>query len=216
MHQVTPLSGPLYVVAGVLVVAGATKVMTPAVTATALRRMPIPAPRLAARALGGAELLIALVAIATGSPGAWGAVAGLYGAFTVFMIWALQDGGRIGSCGCFGQEDTPPTPGHADRAHGHAAGARGGRSALDRGRERARGRARPRPHPSWRAPKKEAPEGEMGSPLGRHAVPFAMACNAVLVDELAAPFHWGEAGFARRVRARMRRRIANRVGRLTR
>ena len=113
MHQVTPLSGPLYVVAGVLVVAGATKVMTPAVTATALRRMRIPAPRLAARTLGGAELVIALVAIATGSPGAWGAVAGLYGAFTVFMIWALQDGGRIGSCGCFGQEDTPPTPGHA-------------------------------------------------------------------------------------------------------
>ena len=109
----TPLSGPLYVVVGVLLVAGATKVVSPAVTATALRQMGIPSPRLSTRLLGAAEIVAGILAVATGEPLAWAAIAMFYAAFTLFVLWALQADRRVGSCGCFGQEDTPPTTGHA-------------------------------------------------------------------------------------------------------
>lgn len=107
------LAGPLYVVTGVLLVAGIAKIVRPSATATALRELHIPAPLRSAQLLGVAELVLAITAVATGHPLLWAGVAVSYSAFTVFILWALRGNGAIGSCGCFGREDTPPTPGHA-------------------------------------------------------------------------------------------------------
>jgi hypothetical protein len=110
---VTALAGILYLITGVLIVAGISKLIRPAATATALREMSIPAPIHAARLLGAFEVIVGVAAILVGSPILWALVAALYASFTIFVLWALQADSTIGSCGCFGQEDTPPTPGHA-------------------------------------------------------------------------------------------------------
>lgn len=68
---------------------------------------------LATRCLGVGEVTLTIAAIITGAPILWAGVAAAYAAFTIFILWALRDGGIVGSCGCFGREDTPPTPGHA-------------------------------------------------------------------------------------------------------
>lgn len=98
---------------GVLILAGLAKVRRPSATAGALRELSIPSPLLAARILGVGEVVIGIAAIASGARLLWAAVAGSYLAFTLFALWALADASRIGSCGCFGSEDTPITPGHA-------------------------------------------------------------------------------------------------------
>lgn len=110
---VTALAGILYLITAVLVLAGVAKVTRPTATATALGEISIPSPVHAARLLGAFEVVVGVSAILVGSPVLWALVAALYASFTVFVLWALQAESPIGSCGCFGQEDTPPTPGHA-------------------------------------------------------------------------------------------------------
>lgn len=107
------LTGPLLVVLGVLVVAGAAKVRAPSPTATALDALRVPKPLLAARVLGVAEVVIGLAAAVFGSPWLLAAVAAFYAGFTAFILWALSGNQADISCGCFGHEDTPPTVGHA-------------------------------------------------------------------------------------------------------
>lgn len=68
---------------------------------------------LATQLLGAGEITLTIAAIAVGSPLLWAGVAVVYAVFTVFILWALREGDVLGSCGCFGREDTPPTPGHA-------------------------------------------------------------------------------------------------------
>ncbi|MFT7473450.1 MAG: hypothetical protein ACI81L_000365 [Verrucomicrobiales bacterium] len=68
---------------------------------------------LAARALGVFEIVIAGLAIAFGAPVLWALIAVIYAGFALFILWALNGNSAVGSCGCFGHEDTPPTPGHA-------------------------------------------------------------------------------------------------------
>ncbi|MGI9606987.1 MAG: MauE/DoxX family redox-associated membrane protein [Acidimicrobiales bacterium] len=109
----TPLAGPAFVVVGVLGAAGVAKVWRPSPTATALREIRVPKPLLAARLMGLGEVVVGMVALATGHPLAWGLVAAAYTGFALFVLWALRSDGAVGSCGCFGHEDTPPTPGHA-------------------------------------------------------------------------------------------------------
>ncbi len=123
------LAGPLYVVTGVLLVAGLAKVTAPSPTATALRILRVPAPLTSARLLGIAEIVLAVAAIVSGAAVLWALVAVAYAAFTVFVLWALQADEAVGSCGCFGQEDTPPTPGHA--AFNAAAAALAGLAVSD-------------------------------------------------------------------------------------
>lgn len=110
--MVTALAGPLYVMLGVLVVAGMAKLFRPAATAGALRVMHVPAPVYTTRLLGAAEIALGVTSVLLGWALLWALVAALYVAFALFVLWALQ-ADDIGSCGCFGQEDTPPTPGHA-------------------------------------------------------------------------------------------------------
>gem|GEM_PF-1794536 len=111
--MVNSLSGPLLVVLGVLVVAGAAKVLTPSPTASALDVLRIPKPLLAARAMGAGEVVLGIAAAVTGNPLLFALVALSYGAFTLFILWALNGNQDLVSCGCFGHEDTPPTAGHA-------------------------------------------------------------------------------------------------------
>lgn len=79
----------------------------------ALRALRIPSPMVATRCLGAGEVTLTVAAIIIGSPILWAGVAAAYVSFTAFILWALRDGDIVGSCGCFGREDTPPTPGHA-------------------------------------------------------------------------------------------------------
>ncbi len=67
----------------------------------------------ATRLLGVAEIALAAAAVALGLPVLWAGVALAYASFTVFIIWALNGNQDVATCGCFGHEDTPPTPGHA-------------------------------------------------------------------------------------------------------
>ncbi len=67
----------------------------------------------ATRLLGVAEITLAAAAVALGLPVLWAGVALAYASFTVFIIWALNGNQDVATCGCFGHEDTPPTPGHA-------------------------------------------------------------------------------------------------------
>ena len=110
---VTSLAAPLYVVTGVLILAGTAKVFTPSPTATALRELKVPKPLIAARLMGAGEVILGIAAIATGAPLLWALVAVSYALFAIFILWALGGDNAVGSCGCFGHEDTPPTPGHA-------------------------------------------------------------------------------------------------------
>jgi len=110
---VTSLFAPLLIVTGVLVVAGIAKLIRPSPTATALRALKIPKPLVAARLLGTAEVALGISAAMIGQSVLWAGVAVAYTVFTLFIFWALSGNEDVGSCGCFGQEDTPPTPGHA-------------------------------------------------------------------------------------------------------
>lgn len=105
------LAGPLFVILGVLIVAGAAKLARPHPTAGALRSLGVPAPVRAARSLGATEILAAVTAALTGNPVAFAAVTALYAGFALFVLWALGSGATV-SCGCFGRDDTPPTAGH--------------------------------------------------------------------------------------------------------
>jgi hypothetical protein len=102
-------AGPFVVAALLLVVAGVLKAFDPATTAGALRRAGVPAPGTAVRAGGVVEVVIGVVAIATGGTVAALLVAVSYTAFTGFVVMALARGIPVGSCGCFGKVDTPPS-----------------------------------------------------------------------------------------------------------
>lgn len=102
------LTGPALVAALLLAVAGAIKAVDPAMTVGALRALRLPSSPGLVRAGAGAELVLGAVAATTGAPAAWWLVAVSYLAFAVFVVAALRAGTMVGSCGCFGREDTPP------------------------------------------------------------------------------------------------------------
>ena len=107
-----PLTGPALVTAGLLVVAGGLKVVDPETTVGALRTLGLPSAPLLVRAGAAAEAALGVAAIAVGGPVAWGLVAASYLAFGAFVTAAHRAGTMVGSCGCFGREETPPHPVH--------------------------------------------------------------------------------------------------------
>lgn len=117
-----------------LVAAGAAKVVEPARTVGALRALGWPAAPLLVRVGAAVELLLGAAMLSVG--GAWvaGLVAVSYLGFAVFVAAALREGAPIGSCGCFGQADTPPSGLHLAvvlvLAGGAAAGAVWANAAL--------------------------------------------------------------------------------------
>jgi len=64
------------------------------------------------RAGSAAELALGVAALTVGGAALWSLVAVSYVAFAAFVTAALRAGTMIGSCGCFGREDTPPHPSH--------------------------------------------------------------------------------------------------------
>ena len=106
------LTGPALTAALLLVFAGATKAVDPAMTAGALRALGLPSPKILVRLGAAAELLLGLLAVIAGWVAVWWLVAASYLAFAAFVVAALRAGTMLGSCGCFGREDTPPHPLH--------------------------------------------------------------------------------------------------------
>ena len=106
------LTGPALVAAALLALAGAQKLVDPTMTVGALRALRLPASPRLVRTGSAVELAIGVGAIAVGGTALWWLVAVSYVAFAAFVVAALRQGTMIGSCGCFGREDTPPHATH--------------------------------------------------------------------------------------------------------
>jgi hypothetical protein len=106
------LTGPALTAALLLAFAGAAKAVDPVTTVGALRALGLPSSRTGVRTGAAAELLVGLLAAAVGWAWVWWLVAASYLAFAAFVVAALRAGTMVGSCGCFGHEDTPPHPIH--------------------------------------------------------------------------------------------------------
>lgn len=86
-------------------------------------------PLVSARVLGLVEIALGIGAAISGAALLYAGVAVAYGIFTAFVLWALNGNQDVASCGCFGHEDTPPTPGHV--AYNAAAAAIAGLAIAD-------------------------------------------------------------------------------------
>lgn len=106
------LTGPALVAAALLALAGAQKLLDPTMTVGALRALRVPVSPLLVRAGSGLELALGVAAVVVGGAALWWGVALSYLLFASFVVVALRRGTMIGSCGCFGREETPPHPSH--------------------------------------------------------------------------------------------------------
>jgi hypothetical protein len=109
---VPALIAPALVAAALLSLAGAQKLVDPTMTVGALRALRLPASPLVVRVGSAAELVLGAAAITIGGAVVWSLVALSYLAFAGFVLAALRSGTMIGSCGCFGRDETPPHPLH--------------------------------------------------------------------------------------------------------
>lgn len=106
------LAGPALVAAALLALAGAQKLLDPTMTVGALRALGVPASNGLVRAGSAAEVALGVAAVVAGGAALWWLVSFSYVAFSAVVVAALRRGTMIGSCGCFGREDTPPHPLH--------------------------------------------------------------------------------------------------------
>lgn len=102
------LSAPALVASMLLALAGAQKLLNPIMTMGALRGLGLPSSSLVVRLGSVAELAVGIAAIAVGGRLPWALATASYAAFALFVLAALRRGAMIGTCGCFGREDTPP------------------------------------------------------------------------------------------------------------
>ena len=102
------ITGPFHVIAGLLLIAGAAKLVRPGPTADVAKAAGIPASRLLVRVFAIAEIAAALAAIALGGPTSAGAVAVMYMAFAGFILMLKARDIKTAGCGCFGQESEDP------------------------------------------------------------------------------------------------------------
>jgi hypothetical protein len=106
------LAGPFAIAATLLLIGGALKVVRPDDTVGALRALRLPAAPLLVRLGAGVEAVIGAAALVYGDRRFAALVAGSYLMFAVFVAFALARDAPVGSCGCFGRADTPPTVTH--------------------------------------------------------------------------------------------------------
>jgi hypothetical protein len=106
------LAGPFLAAGGLLVVAGLPKLRDPLPLVRALRTTGLPASGLLVRLLALAEVALGVAAVVAPGRVTAALVAVAYAAFTAFVALAVRRGGVLGSCGCFGRPDTPPTRAH--------------------------------------------------------------------------------------------------------
>ena len=102
-------SGPFLIAALLLAAAGIAKTVDPTMTVGALRGVGLGIPPLVVRAVGAFEAALAVAAAATGDPVLVFGVAGSYLVFALFVAVALARRLPIGTCGCFGKIDAPPS-----------------------------------------------------------------------------------------------------------
>lgn len=95
-----------------LIAAGAAKLADPTRTAGALAAMGWPASPLLIRMGAAAELILGAATVVIGGPALAMLVTASFLGFALFVMAALRNDTPIGSCGCFGQADTAPRPGH--------------------------------------------------------------------------------------------------------
>jgi len=105
-------SGPFLVACVLLAGAGVVKAIDPITTVGALRGVGLRIPNGVVRVGGAFEAALAIAAALTGAPILALAVGVSYVAFSAFVVVALMWKLPIGSCGCFGRVDTPPSRGH--------------------------------------------------------------------------------------------------------
>lgn len=106
------LLGPALVASALLVLAGAQKLLDPTMTVGALRALGLPSSPFLVRAGSAAEVALGAAAIGVGGAVLWWQIALSYTVFAAFVVAALRKGTMLGSCGCFGREDTPPHGSH--------------------------------------------------------------------------------------------------------
>lgn len=126
------LVAPALAAAALLALAGAQKVLDPTTTVGALVALRVPATPGLVRTGAAVELAIGVAAVTVGGPVPWALVAASYLAFSAFVVVALQRGTPIGSCGCFGRADTPPSWAHVVVNDGWAVVAVAAAITLDR------------------------------------------------------------------------------------
>jgi hypothetical protein len=102
------LTIPALVAAALLALAGGQKLLDPVMTVGALRAMRVPSSPWLVRVGSAVELVLGVAAISVGGAALWTAVGLSYVAFAAFVAAALSRGTMIGTCGCFGREETPP------------------------------------------------------------------------------------------------------------
>lgn len=95
-----------------LIATGVAKVRTPHDTSIALAHVGLPNHWTIGMALGVTEIIAGLTAILTAHPFALAAQASLYVLFASWVVFALNSGAPLASCGCLGRDDTPPYWGH--------------------------------------------------------------------------------------------------------
>lgn len=103
------LAPPFFLAAGLLILSGAVKVVTPDATAQALLDAGLPGTRRRARALGMVEVVAGLWALAAPASGGAIACGALYLVFAGFLGYVLSAHPEAGSCGCAGPTPVPPS-----------------------------------------------------------------------------------------------------------
>jgi hypothetical protein len=103
------VEGAFFLISALLLVSGGSKVSDPGPTTGALRATGLPSSRVFVFLLGAGEIALGAGSLIFGGEPAGWAVAALYLGFAVFVVNALIRNLPIGSCGCFGKADTPPT-----------------------------------------------------------------------------------------------------------
>lgn len=104
------VTGVFQILAVVVVVGGAAKLVTPAAFATTLRTLGLPGGTVAARLAGLVEVALGTAALVLGGTATAAALAALYVVFTLVVVQARRRGAE--SCGCFGQVAAPPSVVH--------------------------------------------------------------------------------------------------------
>ncbi|MGH9213192.1 MAG: MauE/DoxX family redox-associated membrane protein [Acidimicrobiales bacterium] len=106
------IGGALGGAAALLVAAGALKLLDPTRTVGALAALGWPSAPWLVRTGAAVELGLGAATLVVGGPALPMLVAASYLGFALFVMAALRAETPIGTCGCFGQLDTPPRPAH--------------------------------------------------------------------------------------------------------
>jgi hypothetical protein len=106
------LAGPYVAAAALLVLSGVLKVRRPAPTSKALRSAGLAPLAPLARALGVAEIVVGVGALAVDTRVFPALVAAAYLVFAAFVALTLARKAPVADCGCFGATDSPPSAVH--------------------------------------------------------------------------------------------------------